>query len=48
MLDSGALGACMTGSGAAVFGIFRSRAEANAALEVFCDCDFAEVCETVS
>lgn len=47
MLDSGALGACMTGSGAAVFGIFRSEAEANAALEVFCDCDFAAVCETV-
>ena len=48
MLESGALGASMTGSGAAVFGIFRSAAEANAASEVFCDCDFAEVCETIS
>ncbi len=48
MLDSGALGACMTGSGAAVFGIFESDEAAENALPSFSDCDFAEVCETLT
>lgn len=48
MLACGASGACMTGSGAAVFGIFESAEAAENALPSFSDCDFAEVCETLT
>lgn len=46
MKRSGALGACMTGSGAAVFGIFADEASAERAKAAFTDCDFAEVCRS--
>lgn len=42
----GALGASMTGSGAAVFGIFPDENSANRAYEGFADCDFRTVCRT--
>lgn len=47
MKDSGALGASMTGSGAAVFGIFESEKSAKNALPLFEDCEFAAVCTSV-
>ncbi len=47
MREAGALSACMTGSGAAVFGIFAGEAEARRAKERFADCDFAQVCRTL-
>ena len=48
MLSLGALGSCMTGSGAAVFGIFGSREAAHEAKKGFADCDFAAVCTTLT
>ncbi|MCR5611497.1 MAG: 4-(cytidine 5'-diphospho)-2-C-methyl-D-erythritol kinase [Clostridiales bacterium] len=42
----GALGASMTGSGAAVFGIFPDENSAKRAYEGFADCDFRTVCRT--
>lgn len=48
MLSLGALGASMTGSGAAVFGIFEDKASARRAYEHFKDCDFRAVCATVN
>lgn len=47
LMESGALGASMTGSGAAVFGIFPSREKACAALPHFSDCAFAAYAETL-
>ena len=44
MRQAGAAAASMTGSGSAVFGVFQSKAEADAALPLFADCDFARVC----
>ena len=43
----GALAACMTGSGSAVFGIFGSRADAERAKAAFPDAAFARVCRTL-
>lgn len=43
----GALAACMTGSGSAVFGVFDSRAEAERAKAAFPDAAFARVCRTL-
>lgn len=42
----GALGASMTGSGAAVFGIFPDEKTVRGAMRHFSDCDFAAVCKT--
>ena len=42
MLSLGALGACMTGSGAAVFGVFESAEAAKDAQTHFADCDFSD------
>lgn len=47
MLSLGALGASMTGSGAAVFGIFEKRDEAEKALLSFGSVPFKTVCQTV-
>ncbi|MBO4562797.1 MAG: hypothetical protein J5772_04215, partial [Clostridia bacterium] len=47
MMDSGALGASMTGSGAAVFGIFADAAAAEKAAESFRGCDFVCCCKTL-
>lgn len=47
MLEAGALGACMTGSGSAVFGIFESMEKATAAEKLFSDCTFTSACFTV-
>ena len=47
LLDAGALGAVMTGSGSAVFGIFSSLDEAKRADSAFSDCAFAAAAETV-
>lgn len=44
MKQNGALGACMTGSGAAVFGIFADEGAAGEAEKAFADCDFSRVC----
>ena len=46
MLECGALGAVMTGSGACVFGIFDSARSAARAFEAFSDCAFRAVCTT--
>jgi len=46
MRESGALGACMTGSGAAVIGLFADEAAALEAKTRFADCAFAEVCRS--
>ena len=43
----GALGACMTGSGSAVVGLFESRDRAEQAMERFADCAFAAVCSAM-
>lgn len=48
MIEAGALGACMTGSGSAVFGIFESLEAARTAEALFSDCAFTAVCNTVS
>ncbi len=47
LVAAGALGASMTGSGAAVFGIFAGEEEARAALSRFADCDFASFAEAL-
>lgn len=47
MKRHGALGACMTGSGAAVFGIFSDEAAAAEAEKAFSDCDFSRVCSSL-
>jgi 4-diphosphocytidyl-2-C-methyl-D-erythritol kinase len=47
MLEQGALGASMTGSGAAVFGAFATKEDAEKAKAAFSDCDFAQVCTTL-
>lgn len=47
LIENGALGASMTGSGAAVFGIFASREAALSALPAFSDCAFAKYCEAL-
>ena len=47
LLSSGALAACMSGSGSAVFGVFADKAAAEAALPAFSDLPFARVCESV-
>lgn len=44
LLDAGALGAAMTGSGSAVFGLFSSQEAAQAALDARLDADFCCVC----
>ncbi|MCH5279308.1 MAG: 4-(cytidine 5'-diphospho)-2-C-methyl-D-erythritol kinase [Christensenellaceae bacterium] len=46
LLKCGALGACMTGSGSAVYGIFSSEAAASNAAKQFSDCEFCAVCKT--
>lgn len=45
---SGALGACMTGSGSAVFGLFVSEAAALSAQSAFRDVPFSAVCHSLS
>lgn len=47
MLECGALNACMTGSGSAVYGIFENEEKAVEAGKHFIDCDFVKVCRTV-
>lgn len=47
LLESGALGALMTGSGSAVFGIFESLDKAKKAEALFSGCAFTSVCTTV-
>jgi len=47
LLEAGAKAACMSGSGSAVFGVFRDRAAAEAALPALSDLPFARVCESV-
>ncbi len=47
LLSAGALAACMSGSGSAVFGIFPDRAAAEQALPSLEDLPFARVCESV-
>lgn len=44
LLDAGALGAAMTGSGSAVFGLFNSEEAAKAGLDAVSDASFACVC----
>lgn len=46
--DTGALGAAMTGSGSAVFGLFEAEADANAAALTFSDVPFCRVCSSVT
>lgn len=46
--DTGALGAAMTGSGSAVFGLFEAEADANAAALAFWDVPFCRVCSSVT
>lgn len=48
MRACGALGSCMTGSGAAVFGVFASEAEAREAEKRFYDCDFVKCCTAIT
>lgn len=45
--EAGALGAAMTGSGSAVFGLFEKEEDANAAALRFADVSFCRVCSTV-
>ncbi len=47
LIEAGALGAMMTGSGSAVFGIFESREKAEEAKKKFADVCFAQVCSTI-
>ena len=47
MLEADAIAAFMTGSGAAVAGIFESKEAAKKAAKLFCDLPFARVCRTV-
>ena len=46
LLAAGAAGACMSGSGSAVFGLFKSEEAAKAALAAVADADFSCVCQT--
>jgi 4-diphosphocytidyl-2-C-methyl-D-erythritol kinase len=46
MLYRGALGACMTGSGSAVIGLFENAKKAQSAAKTFDDCAFAKVTES--
>lgn len=46
LIEAGAVGALMSGSGSSVYGIFSSLEEAEAALPRFADLPFAAVCET--
>ena len=46
LAKAGALGACMTGSGSAVFGLFADEAAARAALPAVADADFVCVCRS--
>lgn len=48
MKKAGALGSCMTGSGAAVFGIFESEEAAIEAKKEFSDCEFAGICKALT
>lgn len=48
MKAAGALGAAMTGSGSAVFGIFGDMKAAEAAKAEFSDCEFVKLCRSVS
>ena len=48
MRQAGAIGACMTGSGAAVIGLFPDKASAVEARTAFADCAFAMVCNTIN
>ena len=47
LLQAGAMAACMSGSGSAVFGVFPDAEAAEAALPAFADLPFAAVCESV-
>ena len=47
LLEQGALGALMSGSGSAVYGVFGSRADAERASASFADCAFCAVTETM-
>ena len=47
LLAKGALAACMTGSGSAVFGLFESDAQAQAAIEGFPDDYYTATCHSV-
>jgi 4-diphosphocytidyl-2-C-methyl-D-erythritol kinase len=47
LLNAGALGACMSGSGSAVFGLFESEEAAQAAEEAVSDAAFCCTCHTV-
>ncbi|MBQ9833138.1 MAG: 4-(cytidine 5'-diphospho)-2-C-methyl-D-erythritol kinase [Clostridia bacterium] len=47
MIECGAMGAVMTGSGSAVFGIFESREKAEDAAKSFSDAEFVSVCRTI-
>lgn len=48
LIEAGALGALMTGSGSAVFGVFESLEKAKKAEAMFSGCAFTAVCSTVS
>lgn len=47
LLDAGALGASMTGSGSALVGVFESTQAARIASGAFADCEFVRVCRTI-
>lgn len=47
LLNAGALGAAMTGSGSAVVGVFENAADARRAAKGFEDCEFVRVCRTI-
>ena len=48
LLSLGAMGACMTGSGSAVVGVFANRQEALSAEARLLQCDFSAVCRSIS
>ena len=47
LLERGALAACMTGSGSAVFGLFETEAQAQQALAGFPEAYYTAVCHSV-